>query len=133
MEYWYDVNGKKVSPDDCAFVRRYEKNGKQIGWETNGKYYDMDWKFIGDVPTVPVKKKKEIDYIAELYKKRNFVGRPIGVIADMADRGFVTDVEVVWNSSINSSAIFNVTLKDRSVYRIETNSLAQIIKAKRYR
>lgn len=93
----------------------------------------MDWKFIGDVPTVPVKKKKEIDYIAELYKKRNFVGRPIGVIADMADRGFVTDLEVVWNSSINSSPIFNVTLKDRSVYRIETNSLAQIIKAKRYR
>jgi len=126
---WFDINGKQLTPDGCKSITKYEKNGKQVGWIADNKIiYDMNMKRIGTKAT-----KKERDYVAELYKKRNFVGRPIGMIFDMKDRGFVKRLKGVWSSAVDGRAIFDISLKDGSVYRIETNDWAQIIKAKKYR
>jgi len=133
---WFDIDGKQLTPDGYKFVKKYEKNGKQVGWlvyinyEDGGLIYDMTMtKRIGT--KAPVKKR---DYIAELYKKRNFIGQALGTIDKMYERGFIKKIDIVWQSSINAyEGIYDITLKDGSVYRIEANASLRIIKAKRLR
>lgn len=64
-----------------------------------------------------------------LYKSRDFVGRALGDLDKMQDTGYITNVEKVYAGS--SLTICNITLKDGSRYRIETNSLLRITKAQK--
>jgi len=130
--YWFDLNGKRLNPDGCTKIERYPEKGKQTGWLVNNeKIYNLNWKFVKNKPKAPVVKEK--DYILELYKKRNFVGYNLGAIDQMYDRKLITHIDVVWTSSLDCSGIFNITLKDRKRYRIETNAWGIISKAKRIR
>ncbi|MCM1297805.1 MAG: WG repeat-containing protein, partial [Muribaculaceae bacterium] len=73
--------------------------------------------------------RKNANFAAQLYKTRDFVGRPLGVLDIMKDSGYIKGFEKIWDGY--SGAIFNCILKDGSKYRIEINKNAIIEKANR--
>ncbi|MCM1005171.1 MAG: WG repeat-containing protein [Prevotella sp.] len=134
---YYAPDGKEINVRGySSFEPNYDNNGKHIGWYTwrrrstsNGDaldyiYYDKQFNITKETTNGPK------DVAAEVYKKRDFVGRPLALLERMQDKGYIIGGDMLYGGRLGT--IFTIVLKDKSRYRIEMDRNGCIIKATKY-
>ncbi|MCM1319372.1 MAG: hypothetical protein NC217_03210 [Muribaculaceae bacterium] len=131
---YYTPSGNHITLTDGVQLKAYyDQKGNHVGWKAADRigdntfiytYYDRQLKKIREEHQGPR------DVAAEVYKKRDFVGRPLAILQRMQDKGYITGGDMLYGGRLGT--IFTIVLKDKSRYRIEMDRNGCIIKTTKY-